>query len=102
MRFTAFHRFRTRFGTSCAAILARRPRLVSGLGMVTFIFAVMAGVVLVMSAMITPRMTHQQVAPPRPDASIEHRMMQDQRAISRATRTYTLSTFAATFGHKGD
>jgi hypothetical protein len=86
--------------------LARCPRPRTGLGRACCVFAVLALLVLITSAIITPPASHQQAAATpadrAPDMTIIHRMMQDQRAIARATRTYTLSTFAERFGHKGD
>lgn len=84
----------------CLYILRWRHRLAGGLGIVTFIVAVIAFVIIVVSAKITPLTTHQQTVPILPDASIRHRIMQDQRAIARATHTYTLPTFTERFGKK--
>jgi len=98
MRFRYFRRFAMR----CCCFLARGARAPIGLGMAVGIVSVMAVIVLVVSAMITTPRPHQQVAPLRPDMTILHRMMQDQRAIARATRTYTLSSFAERFGQQGD
>ena len=86
--------------------LARCPRPRTGLGRACCVFAVLALLVLITSAIITPPASHQLAAATpadrAPDMAIIHRVMQDQRAISRATRTYTLSPSAERFGHKGD
>lgn len=105
MRRTIFHRFGyvcLRFGHACLHKLARCPRPRTGLGRAGCVFVIMALAVMVVSAIITPPTSHQQAAATPADMAIIHRMMQDQRAIARATRTYTLSTFAERFGHKGD
>jgi len=111
MRHRLFHRLRLiampfRFLRSLFwRYLARCPRPRTGLGRACCVFAVLALLVLITSAIITPPASRQQAvarADRAPDMAIIHRMMQDQRAIARATRTYTLSTFAERFGHKGD
>ena len=111
MRHRLFHRLRLiampfRFLRSLfLRQLARCPRPRTGLGRACCVFAVLALLVLITSAIMTPPASRQQAvarADRAPDMAIIPRMMQDQRAIARATRTYTLSTFAERFGHKGD
>ncbi len=111
MRLTIFHRF----GTCCAAILARYRRagsgvgsgagsgagsgvgsdigsgVGSGLGVACCVFVVLALAVLVTSAVMAPTAPHSQRGSPSadmaPDMSIVHRMTQDQRAIHRQVQT---------------